>query len=283
MRKRRWQPVSFLILFLLALAVWAPLAMLLSGTFTPTGEIRERLSGVLGAGSQLASWRFLPERATLRHYAELLLDTPAFYRVFWNSCLQVLPAVTGQVLIGAPAAWALSQFRFPGRRLLGWVYILLMILPFQVTMASSYIVLNRLRCIDTPLAIILPAAFSAFPVFIMTKFFSGIPKELLEAARMDGAGEWALFTRIGLPLGLPGILSAALLGFEEGWNVVEQPITFLKTPMNYPLSVFLPETTVENAGVSFVAALVALLPALLIFLMGQEYLEQGILASGIKE
>ena len=283
MKKRRLQPLSFLILFLFALLVWMPLAMLLTGTLTPTGEIRERLSGVLGAGAQLASWRFLPERVTLKHYVELLLDTPAFYRVFWNSCLQVVPAVVGQVFIGAPAAWALSQFHFPGRKLLSWGYLLLMILPFQVTMASSYLVLNRLHCIDSPLAVILPSAFSAFPVFIMTKFFSGIPKDLLEAARMDGAGEWMLFARIGLPLGLPGILSAALLGFVEGWNAVEQPITFLKTPVNYPLSVFLPQTTVENAGVSFVAAFIALLPALLIFLMGQEYLEQGILASGIKE
>ena len=283
MSKRKIRPLSFLILFLLALFVWTPLAMLLTGTVTPTGEIRQRLGGVLGSGAELASWQFLPERVTLRHYLTLLMDTPAFYRVFWNSCLQVLPGVAGQILVGAPAAWALSELRFPGRRLLNWLYILLMILPFQVTMASGYIVLNRLGCIDTPWAIVLPTVFSAFPVFIMTKFFSRIPRDLLEAARMDGAGEWALFFRIGLPLGLPGILSAALLGFVEGWNAVEQPITFLKSPGNYPLSVFLPATTVENAGVSFVAALITLLPALLIFLMGQEYLEQGIIASGIKE
>ena len=80
-----------------------------------------------------------------------------------------------------------------------------------------------------------------------------------------------------------GDFERGVLGFVTGWNAVEQPITFLKTATLYPLSIFLPETTVENAGVSFVAALVALLPALLIFLMGQEYLEQGILASGIKE
>ena len=283
MKKRRLQPVSFIILFLFALLVWAPLAMLVTGTLTPTSEIRARLIGVLGSGAQLASWRFLPERATLKHYVELLLDTPAFYKVFFNSCIQVLPAVAGEILIGAPAAWALSQYRFPGRKLLSWLYILLMILPFQVTMASSYLVLYKINCIDTPFAIILPAAFSAFPVFIMTKFFAGIPKDLLEAARMDGANEWAVFTRLGLPLGLPGILSAALMGFVEGWNAVEQPITFLKSPVNYPLSVFLPATTVENAGVSFVSALVTLAPALLIFLMGQTYLEQGILASGIKE
>ena len=283
MRKRELRPLSFLLLMLLALLFWLPLTMLLTGALTPTTEIRARLSGVLGATDALASWRFFPDRVTLRHVVELLLDTPAFYRVFWNSCLQVLPGVAGQILVGAPAAWALARYRFPGRRALRWLYILLMILPFQVTMASSYIVLNRFRMIDTPLALLLPMTFSAFPVFIMTKFFSKIPTDMLEAARMDGASEWRLFWKIGLPLGLPGVLSAALLGFVEGWNAVEQPITFLKTPSLYPLSVFLPEATVENAGVSFVSALVALLPAVLIFLLGQQYLEQGIIASGIKE
>ena len=283
MKTKRLRPVSFVLLFLLALLVWMPLWMLVTGALTPTDELRTHLSGVLGASAELASWNLLPNRVTLRHVVELLLDTPAFFRVFWNSCVQVFPAVLVQILVGAPAAWALSQMRFRGRNALFRLYIVLMILPFQVTMVSSYIVLDRLGLVDTPFAVLLPAAFSAFPVFIMTKFFAGIPREMLEAARMDGAGEWSIFFRIGLPLGLPGILSAALLGFVEGWNAVEQPITFLKTPSMYPLSIFLPATTVENAGVSFVSAVITLLPAVLIFLFGQQYLEQGIIASGIKE
>ena len=283
MKTIRLRPVSFVLLFLLALLVWMPLWMLVTGALTPTDELRTHLPGVLGASAELASWNLLPNRVTLRHVVELLLDTPAFFRVFWNSCVQVFPAVLGQILVGAPAAWALSQMRFRGRNALFRLYIVLMILPFQVTMVSSYIVLDRLGLVDTPFAVLLPAAFSAFPVFIMTKFFAGIPREMLEAARMDGAGEWSIFFRIGLPLGLPGVLSAALLGFVEGWNAVEQPITFLKTPSMYPLSIFLPATTVENAGVSFVSAVITLLPAVLIFLFGQQYLEQGIIASGIKE
>ncbi len=164
-----------------------------------------------------------------------------------------------------------------------WLYIVLMILPFQVTMAPTYIVLNRLSLVDTHLSVLLPAAFSAFPVFIMTKFFAKIPSAMLEAARIDGAGEWRTFLHVGLPMGAPGILSAALLGFMEGWSAVEQPITFLKTATRFPLSIFLPQTTVENAGVSFVCAIITLLPALLLFLFGQKYLEQGIIASGLKE
>ena len=283
MKTKKLQPASFVVLFLLALLVWSPLWMLFTGAVTPKGELREHLSGVLGASGELANWSVLPNRITFGHIVELLLDTPAFFRVFWNSCIQVFPAVIGQILVGAPAAWALSQFRFRGRNFLFRLYIVLMILPFQVTMVSSYIVLNKINLIDTPYAILLPSIFSAFPVFIMTKFFAGIPREMLEAARMDGASEWSVFLRIGLPLGLPGVLSSALLGFVEGWNAVEQPITFLKTASNYPLSVFLPATTLDNAGVTFVSSVITLLPTVLIFLLGQQYLEQGIVASGIKE
>ena len=283
MKTKKLQPASFVVLFLLALLVWLPLWMLFTGAVTPKGELREHLSGVLGVSGELANWNVLPNRITFGHIVELLLDTPAFFRVFWNSCIQVFPAVIGQILVGAPAAWALSQFRFRGRNFLFRLYIVLMILPFQVTMVSSYIVLNKINLIDTPYAILLPSIFSAFPVFIMTKFFAGIPREMLEAARMDGASEWSVFWRIGLPLGLPGVLSSALLGFVEGWNAVEQPITFLKTASNYPLSVFLPATTLDNAGVTFVSSVITLLPTVLIFLLGQQYLEQGIVASGIKE
>lgn len=277
------QVVSSLVLFLLAVLVWYPLLMLLTGALLGPGELARRLGGVLGEAGTLAAWPLLPQQPTLGNLVKLLLDTPAFFRVFWNSCLQVFPAVAGQVLVGAPAAWALSRFRFRGREGLALLYTVLMILPFQVTMASSYLVLDWFSLVNTPWAVLLPSMFSAFPVFIMMKFFSKIPPSLLDAARIDGAGELRLFLSIGLPMGAPGVLSAALLGFLEAWNAVEQPLTFLKDPGLFPLSIFLPQVSLENAGVSFVCALVALLPPVLIFLYGQQYLEAGIVASGLKE
>ena len=220
---------------------------------------------------------------TLKPYIELLLDTPQFFAMFWNSCRQVFPVVIGQVLIGAPAAWAFARFHFRGKKILYSLYIVLMLMPFQVTMVSSYLVLDNLGLMNSVWAIILPGAVSTFPVFLMVRFFTSIPSALTEAAALDGAGPLQIFFHIGLPLGAPGILSAVVLGFLEYWNALEQPLTFLQDKTLWPLSLYLPTVTADNAGVSLVASVIMLVPALLIFLFGQRYLEAGISASGMKD
>ena len=117
----------------------------------------------------------------------------------------------------------------------------------------------------------------------MYRFFCGIPESILEAARIDGAGELQIFFRIGFPLGAAGIISALVLSFLECWNMIEQPMTFLSKKNLWPLSLFLPKVDSGNAGVSLCASLVALLPAVFVFLAGQDYLEQGIASSAVKE
>ena len=158
-----------------------------------------------------------------------------------------------------------------------------MILPFQVTMVSSYLVLDKLSLMDTQAAIILPGIFATFSVFIITKSFREIPEPLLEAASVDGAGELRMFWSIAVPLAKPGIFSALLLSFLEYWNAIEAPMTFLQTKSKWPLALYLPNITSDKTAVSFVASMIMLLPAVLLFLYGQSYLEQGIAASGLKE
>ncbi len=163
------------------------------------------------------------------------------------------------------------------------LYVVLMLLPFQVTMLSSYLVLNRLGMLDTPAAVILPAVFSTFPVFLTYGGFRCIPVQLFEAARIDGAGEWRIFWKLGLPLGKSGLLSAMVLGFLEYWNMMEQPMAFLENKALWPLSLYLPEITWAQAGYAFTASIITLIPAVFVFVWGQDYLEQGIIFSGLKE
>ncbi len=173
-----------------------------------------------------AFWPLLPSWPTLQPLAELLLDTPQFFHHVLEHLRHRVPQVLGQVLVGAPAAWAFSRLRFRGRRALFTLYIVLMLMPFQVTMVSGYLVADAMGIMDTFWAIILPGVFSTFPVFIMAKGSMPCPSRCWRPRPSTVRGRCALFFHIGVPLGVPGILSAAVLGFLEAWNAIEQPMTF---------------------------------------------------------
>lgn len=271
------------LLMILAAAVCYPIFFLLAGSLMGDGELSEHLGAVLAGGEGLMTWSVLPLAPTLRHYVELLLDSPEFFQMFWNSIQMTVGILAGQLIFGVPAAWGFARYRFPFKKILFTLYIVLMMMPFQVTMLSSYLVLSGMDLMDTLWAVILPAVFSTFPVFIMYRFFCSVPHALIEAARVDGAGELAIFLHIGLPMGSPGIISAMVLGYLEYWNLIEQPLTFLKNKELWPLSLYLPNISMDRAGVSFAASVVTLIPALLVFLCGQDYLEQGIVAAALKE
>ncbi len=274
---------NLILLTALSLLIIFPLWLVITGSFMGSDEFARNFSAVLNDTAGKVTWPILPLYPTLRAYVELLFDTPGFFIVFWNSCKQVFPALFGQLLIAVPAAWSFARFRFKGKKAIFTLYIILMILPFQVTMVSSYLVLDRMQLLDSHLAIILPAAFSTFPVFIMVKFFKAIPRALFEAASIDGADEWRIFRHIGIPIGKGGILSMVILDYLELYNAIEQPLNFIKTPNLQPLTLYLPGISADKAGISLAASGLILLPALLIFLYGQSYLEEGILVSAIKE
>ena len=267
----------------LGMLVWWVLWFMLMGSLMSLEELNATVGPSLGTAEGKSSWPLLPSWPTMQPIAELLLDTPQFFAMFWNTFRLVIPSVLGQFLLGAPAAWALSRFRFRGRRLLTTIYISLMLMPFQVTMVPNYLVMDSLGLMDTLWAVILPFAFSAFPVFIMIKGFDAVPKELMEAASIDGAGHIRVFFSIGLPLGMPGILSALVLGFLECWSAIEQPMTFIKDQALWPLSLYLPQIVTDKLGLAMAASLMMLIPTALVFLFGQKYLELGIQSTGIKE
>lgn len=271
------------VLFLLALFVWIPIWMMFTGSFMGKEEILQKVGPVLTNTADMASFGILPDYPTLQPWVELLLDSPKFFVMFWNSCKQVFPVLIGQFFVAIPAAWAFARYDFKGKNILYHLYIILMVLPFQITMVSSYLILSRLKLLDTHLSLILPNIFSAFPVFIMVKFFKEIPDALIESARLDGAGDFYIFWKIGVPMGSSGIISVIILDFIEYWNAIEQPLTFLTRRKNlWPLSLYLPNITSDEVGVSFVASVIMMIPALLLFLYGQKYLEEGIAASGLK-
>lgn len=272
-----------LLLLGVCLLVWIPLLLMTAAALMPEDELYWRYLSPLGLGQAPVKAALLPAYPSAGALTELLLRSPGFFVMFWNSCIQVLPMTLGQLLVGAPAAWAFARFRFPGRKLLFAGYVILMVLPFQVTQVSGYLVLDRLGLLDSHLALILPGVWAALPVFVMERSFEAVPQTLLEAAYLDGAGEWRAFLHVGLPLGYPGIVTALVLGFVEGWNRLEQPLTYLKDKTLWPLSLYLPDIATDKGAVAFAAALVTCLLPVLLYLNCQKELEQGMAASGMKE
>lgn len=282
MKKHR-KKLLYIPIMLVGLLMLLPLCLMVTNSFLGVREIQEAYGIVLEESGEEFSFRILPQYFTLRPYVELLLDSPDFFVMFWNSSRQVFPILLGQIVIGMPAAWAFARFQFRGRRILFFGYMVLMILPFQVTMVSNYILLSKLSLMDTHLGLIVSGIFSTFPVFLMEKFFKALPEAMLDAARVDGASELQIFIKLGVPLGMPGMMSSVILCFLEYWNAIEAPMTFLKTKAKFPLSLYLPNITTDQLSSSFAASIVMMIPAVLIFLWGRDYLQQGIEASGLKE
>lgn len=287
----RVRNIGTLLLAVLALVAVLPVLFSITGSLMGQNELNDLLGAVLTSDSGSASgqtvnyvsWRVLPVYPTLKSYIKVLLDSPEFFVMFWNSVKISVGVLAGQILVGVPAAWGFARYRFPGKNLLFMVYVALMMMPFQVMMLSNYLVLDQMALLDNLWGIILPAVFSTFPVFIMYRIFESIPEALMESARLDGAGELLIFIKIGIPLGSPGIISALVLGFLEYWNLIEQPMAFLKTKSLWPLSLYLPQIDMAQTGKAFAVSVLVLIPAIIVFLAGQDYLEQGIISTAIKE
>lgn len=277
---KKYMTVAFLLLP--AVLICFPLLLLLTGSVMDSLEMKAYLFPAFGGGEGFIQWKLMPDYPTFEHFGRLLFQTPSFFVLFWNSVKLVACILIGQMIVGVPAAWAFAAYQVRGSRALFALYVVLMLLPFQVTMLSSYLVLNRLSLLNTQLAVILPAVFSTFPIFLTYGGFREIPAELFEAARIDGAGELYIFLRIGLPLGKGGMLSGLVLGFLEYWNMLEQPLAFLENQALWPLSLYLPQISWMQAGFAFGASVIMLLPAVFIFVIGQDYLEQGIVYAGLK-
>ncbi len=271
-----------LIAFLFGIVSCFPVVLLLVGAVTDRHELLAALGGALN-GQGKTYLALFPAFPTLRGFVEALLDRPEFYVVFWNSVKIAGLIVSGQLLFAVPAAWGFSRWHGRVSSLLFYLYTVLMLLPFQVTMLSNYLVIDFAGLLDTHAAIILPAVFSTFPVFLIYRSFLGIPEELYEAFSLDSKSRLRTFWHLGVPLAMPGIKSAALLGLAEYWNMVEPPLLFLKTPSLWPFSLYIPEISESSIQYIFASSVMVLIPMLLLFLGGKEDMEKGIGAMALKQ
>ena len=266
-RKKRYL-ITRLALTLLAVIILIPLVVtFLYSFFSPT-EIRAFM-GTRGSFDP-EKWmevRLSPRVFSLSQYYEILIRDNSILKMFVNSAMYTVGILLGQAVVVPMMAYALSRFQFRGRDVIFFGIIMLMLLPFQVTMVPNVLTLKQLGLLNTVWAVILPMWFSPFYIFLIRQFMVGLPNELIEAGEMDGCGTIRCYIHVILPVCGPIIGAAVALSFADCWNLVEQPMTYLSQRVDLqPLSVMFNQLVQESSGLEFAGATIYILPALFVYL-----------------
>lgn len=219
---------------------------------------------------------------TFDGYKEVFLYTPDYLMKFWNSMLISSLITVGQVILGCLGGYGFAKFNFPFKNVIFYLMIILMMMPLQVTLVPNYIVLDEMNLIGSYTGLILTGVCSTFGVFLMTQIFSSVPDSMIEAAKLDGANQLQILLKIVLPYSKNGIASLAILSFIDNWNMVEQPLVFLKDRLKYPLSVFLAEIKGTADPTAFVCSVMTMVPVFFLFMYLKDALVSGIETSSLK-
>lgn len=280
---KRARPLAFVILTIIAVVMLIPIVFTFLYSFFPRSEITTYLAG--RNSYDQTKWMdilFSPAQVSLRQYYTILIEEPEYLKLFCNSAMYGAAILLGQALVIPLTAYALSRFIFRGRDLIFFIVLVLMILPFQVTMAPSVMTLRALGLLNTQWAVILPMIFSPFYLFLIRQFMVGIPNEIIEAGQMDGAGSFRCFFHVMIPVCRPIIGAAAALSFADSWNMVEQPLVYLNKQSMQPLSVMFNQMSTDSTGIAFAGAALYLLPMLLVYIYFQDDILLGVQLSELK-
>lgn len=266
--------VEFIVIVVSALFIM-PIILVFLTSFKPDAEII-RFQGIL------------PIEWTLENFREIL-GTPEeipIFRWLFNSFL-ISFSVTFLVLtVSSLAAYALARLNLPGGRPLFFLIIATLMVPPQVLLVPVYLILNSLGWLDTPLALIIPAGAGAFGVFLLHQFFKGIPKDLEEAAAIDGCSKLGIYWHVILPLSKPALATLGIFTFIGSWNDFMGPLIFLDSVEKYtlPVGIALFQTSYyAEYGLTLAASVICTLPVIIVFLVFHKYIIRGIAMSGLKE
>ena len=218
--RRTLVAVFFAFLFLM------PTVLTFTNSFMTASEINANYGAIFAQNtsggkvfvSEVVNLKFIPDMVTFSQYATVLFKSPEYLMKFWNSVIYVVPIVVFQLLVASLASFGFARYRGKVKQLIFFLYIVLMLMPYQVTLVPNFMVSSELGIIGTRWAIWLPGIFSPFAVYMLTKYMRRIPYSLYEAASIDGAGEWQIFTQICMPICRGGLASIAILIFIDYWT-----------------------------------------------------------------
>lgn len=231
--------------------------------------------------------RWIPDRFDLRNYRAIMEVLP-LGTLLLNSFTIAVAATVGQIISCTLAAYAFARMEFRGNHILYFILLATMMIPAQVTMIPTFLIMKALGLIDTLYALIVPAFFGgAFGTFLMRQFFSTIPKDLEDAARMDGCGRFRILWSIYVPLSRPALVTLALFTFMTYWNDLLGPVIYLSSVENATLTMGLASlqsgAMVARYDLLMAGSVLSVLPILVLLIVGQQWFVKGVATAGLKE
>lgn len=223
-----------------------------------------------------------PDGVTFQYYYDVFLASPKYLFRFWKSIGMAVCIAAGQLFISVFAGFGFAKYKFPGRNFLFFLLMILMTLPVQVTLVPDFIMLGYMNLLNTYAALILPSIIVPLGTFILTQSFKSVPDTVLDAAMLDGCGVLRMLFYVVSPMSKSGLVCVLLLSFLDAWNMVEQPIAFLKEAEQYPISVALAYTPPSETSVQLVCCILVVLPALFLFTFFNRELVEGIVLAEVK-
>lgn len=285
MKKKRKIFLS-IIMLLCAVTTLLPVIFVFTNSFMSAGEINSRYAKEEIVNEEpvihYVEISFIPKTFTLDQYKRLFFTDPNHLRFFWNSVILIVPILVGQCVISPMAAYGFEYMNWKYKEVLFFFYIVIMLLPLQLLMVPNFVVAGWLGIRESYLGIILPAMFHPLGVFLIRQQIKGFPKEALEAARLDGAGEFQVFRQVVRPNMSSVIASLAILLFADNWNMIDQALVFIDDYYSQPMSVLLTEIADLNPQIFFVVSCFFMTPAVIVFLYGKDELIEGISLSSLK-
>jgi multiple sugar transport system permease protein len=277
MQRKGTQTARWIVLVILAALWFLPLVSLVLFSFAPPAEV---LKGV-----------FIPTQWTLDNYWKVLTETQRGVSVpggLWNSTIIMVLQVAGILLLDVPAAYAFARTKFFGRNVLFALVLVSMMMPGILEVISLYDLMANIGLVNTLWGVILPGLPRVIGIFILRQFFMEVPRELDEAARIDGASEFQIFSKIMVPLAMPSIITVTVITALYSWNNFLWPLIVTNSPEAMPVPVVIAylsadTSAVLNYTIILAAAFVTSLPMIILFLLGQRWIVSGMRpTSGIK-
>jgi multiple sugar transport system permease protein len=202
--------------------------------------------------------------------------------MYVNSVAITLPIVFGQVIVASFAAYSFVKMKFPLRDALFFIYIVVMLMPYQVTLVPNYLIMDKLGWIGSYKSVIFPGIFNTFGVFLLRQYIHMIPDGYIEAAKIDGAGPLRIFISVILPQCKSALASLIILTFIDNWNMVEQPIIMLGDEKKYPFSILLAYISEKDFTMAFACGVIYMIPVICFAIFFHNYLIKGIQMYGMR-